>query len=193
MAEKKAEYRSSIRSKKLIRTAFLELIQEKPVSRITVTDIVKRADVNRSTFYAHFPDVHGVIESFEDDTIEKMMAILSEFKYKNFFQNPLPALLRINRYLEDDMDFYKIMIVHENANLFFRKLSTTFIEYMKTDSDIPQSVKESVMFEMRINFFSGGILRMYEQWFLGNLNGELNDISIEVAKIITSSSENFFI
>ena len=48
MAEKK-EYRSAIRSRRLIRAALLELLQEKKFEKITVTDIVKRADINRST------------------------------------------------------------------------------------------------------------------------------------------------
>ena len=62
MAERK-EYRSAIRSRRLIHQAFLELLREKPFEKITVTDIVNRADINRSTFYAHYPDVRGLVEA----------------------------------------------------------------------------------------------------------------------------------
>ncbi|MBO5365138.1 MAG: TetR family transcriptional regulator, partial [Peptococcaceae bacterium] len=47
-------YRNAVRSKTMIRQAFLELLQEKPYEKITVTDIAQRADLNRSTFYAHY-------------------------------------------------------------------------------------------------------------------------------------------
>lgn len=40
----KAEYRSAIRSRKLIKTAFMELAAEKEISKITVKDIADRAD-----------------------------------------------------------------------------------------------------------------------------------------------------
>lgn len=43
----KAEYRSAIRSRKLIKTAFMELAAEKEISKITVKDIADRADINR--------------------------------------------------------------------------------------------------------------------------------------------------
>ncbi|MBR2950520.1 MAG: TetR family transcriptional regulator, partial [Lachnospiraceae bacterium] len=66
MAEKK-ENRSAIRSRRLIREALLELLQEKKFEKITVTDIVKRADINRSTFYAHYPDVMGLLEELMED------------------------------------------------------------------------------------------------------------------------------
>ena len=50
-SKKKAEYRNSIRSKTLIRNALLSLMQEKEFEKITVTDIVSKADINRGTFY----------------------------------------------------------------------------------------------------------------------------------------------
>ena len=51
----KAEYRSSIRSKVLIKNALLSLMREKSFDKITVTDIVDRADINRFvTFVAAY-------------------------------------------------------------------------------------------------------------------------------------------
>lgn len=82
----KKEYRSSVRSKRLIREEFIKLMQEKEFSKISVTDIVNEADLNRSTFYAHYPDVRGVIEEFEDQVIDNMMLVLKDFKYEHFFR-----------------------------------------------------------------------------------------------------------
>lgn len=48
----KAEYKSAIRSRRMIQHALVELLQEKELDKITVTDIVTRADINRGTFYA---------------------------------------------------------------------------------------------------------------------------------------------
>jgi len=191
MSEGRKENRNALRSKRMIREAFLSLIQEKELPKITVTDIINRADINRSTFYAHYPDVYGVIESFEDEAVEKMMLILSDFKYRNFFQNPLPLLLRVNRYLEEDMELCRILMTQNGPSSIFRKMSRAFIDYMQKDSDVPEAIRQSVAFEIRIQFFASGILGLYESWFLGNMQGELNDISMEVAKIIKESSSEF--
>ena len=67
--EKRKEYRSAVRSRRLIRSAFLELLREKAYEKITVTDIVTRADINRSTFYAHYPDVRGLVEEIVGEAI----------------------------------------------------------------------------------------------------------------------------
>ncbi|MCP4416546.1 MAG: TetR family transcriptional regulator [Chloroflexi bacterium] len=48
--------RRAIRSKRLIVEAWRELVLEKEYKKISVSDIVERADIGRATFYAHFED-----------------------------------------------------------------------------------------------------------------------------------------
>jgi AcrR family transcriptional regulator len=42
------------RSKQALKASLLEWMSRKPFESITITDIVKLADVNRSTFYKHY-------------------------------------------------------------------------------------------------------------------------------------------
>jgi AcrR family transcriptional regulator len=49
------------RTKDLLRGALLSLIKEKGYERITVQEIIDRADVGRSTFYAHFRDKEDLL------------------------------------------------------------------------------------------------------------------------------------
>ena len=43
------------RTKKLLRQALTRLMQQKDFQSITVTDVVREANINRGTFYAHYP------------------------------------------------------------------------------------------------------------------------------------------
>ena len=45
------------RTKKLLRQALTRLMQQKDFKSITVTDVVREADINRGTFYAHYRGV----------------------------------------------------------------------------------------------------------------------------------------
>src|SRR4029453_6969780 len=55
------------RTRELLRRALLSLVQEQGYERITVQDILDRADVGRSTFYAHYRDKDDLLLSgFED-------------------------------------------------------------------------------------------------------------------------------
>ncbi|MEU6749536.1 TetR/AcrR family transcriptional regulator [Spirillospora sp. NPDC046719] len=58
MADQPSEDRRARRSRAALRAALLDLITERGLNRIAVSDVTKRADVNRSTFYEHYGDVH---------------------------------------------------------------------------------------------------------------------------------------
>src|SRR5690242_10979296 len=55
------------RTRRALKDALTDLILEKGYERVTVGDVLERADVGRSTFYAHFVD--------KDDLL---MAILAD-------------------------------------------------------------------------------------------------------------------
>lgn len=46
------------RTRQLLEEAFKSLLAERPCDEISVGDITRRAKVNRTTFYAHFTDIH---------------------------------------------------------------------------------------------------------------------------------------
>jgi AcrR family transcriptional regulator len=50
------------RTRHLIEQAFMEVIVEKGFQTASVQDITERAGVNRSTFYAHFPDKYALLD-----------------------------------------------------------------------------------------------------------------------------------
>ena len=52
-----------------IRGSLLSLMQQKPFSRITVTEICRASEINRGTFYLHYYDLDDVL----DDLIEEMI------------------------------------------------------------------------------------------------------------------------
>lgn len=188
----KAEYRSAIRSRKMIREAFLELLKEKNVSKITVSGIVSKADLNRSTFYAHYTDVRAITEEIENEVIDKMFEILKKFEFKNFFNDPTSLLLEVSRFLESNQDTYKILLKLNEAETFLKKLKNVFIKYMISDTDIIEHLKNSKMVNLRISYFAGGIINMYQDWFNGNLNCSLNDIALEVGNLLSLEADELF-
>lgn len=50
------------RTKKAISDAFWQLLEENPYNKITVQSIVDHCQVNRKTFYYHFPDIPALTE-----------------------------------------------------------------------------------------------------------------------------------
>lgn len=181
--EEKKQNRNALRSKALIRKAFLELIKTKPVSDISVTDIVRLADLNRATFYAHYSCVRAIGDEIEDEIVKKMESILAEFRFDDFFANPTPILLQVSKFLAEDVEYFRTLISVSEANQFMEKLGYILVDYMKKDTTIPPEVKSMKSFPLRICYFAGGICNTYLQWFKGKLDCSIYDIPLEIARM----------
>ena len=54
----------------VLKQALLSLMLERPITRITVTEICERAEVNRATFYAHYADPYDLVARIEKELFE---------------------------------------------------------------------------------------------------------------------------
>ncbi|GCE07490.1 TetR/AcrR family transcriptional regulator [Dictyobacter aurantiacus] len=71
MKQQKADRRSQ-RTYRLVNSAFAELLVEKPYEEILVQDILDRADIGRTTFYAHYFDKEDVLNSIVEQELEML-------------------------------------------------------------------------------------------------------------------------
>jgi AcrR family transcriptional regulator len=181
----KAEYRSSLRSKRLIREAFLELLGEKEKSKITVTDIVTRADINRRTFYAHYQDVRALIEMLEDETIANIDEALSEVGASYFLQNPLPLITNLTKYVGENLDYFRMLICGDDAEPFTRKLKELFIRKLRNKDGVPDSIKSGVEFEVFTHFIAGGLVNVLQMWLRVDTGYSLAEYSNALANLVT--------
>ena len=73
----KKEYRNSARTKKMIRSAFVDLIGEKKViASISVAELAERADIAKSTFYNHYDDIYAVADEILKELLDSLDMII---------------------------------------------------------------------------------------------------------------------
>lgn len=61
-----------------IRRAFLDLRAAKPLERITVRELVERAEVGKATFYLHYRSVYDLSESLQRQAIDEIVGAIQE-------------------------------------------------------------------------------------------------------------------
>lgn len=190
MAQKK-EYRSAVRSRKMIQRAFQELLKEKPFEKITVTDIVGRADINRSTFYAHYSDVRGLVEAIMEDVVQKSIALVADMNVYDIFSDP-SAMLR--GLMDIGMEHYELYRLLSESDFALRQveiIKTAILEKAVTEINVPEDIRRSNRYKVQINFFIGGILNTYQQWMQGNLDCPHAEIMEYIAELIKSMATQY--
>ena len=156
--------RSSIKTRALIKSTFAEMLSEKKeINKITVTELVKRADINRGTFYSHYDDVYGVAEDYENELIDK------------FFDDArLIGSQDIDSFTDSFFDYIKKnnenyrLLCSSNDFLFAAKKLTTiasskFLEICFKD----KNVINSEHIELEIKVFIDGLVCEYVKYCRG--------------------------
>jgi len=189
----KAEYRSAVRSRKLIRQAYVELIKQKDIDHITIKDIVTRADINRGTFYAHYSSVGAVSEQIENEIIAALFQFLDEFKDKDtrLIENPLPFVTNIARFIENDLEFYRLLINSQRAAPFFNKFKALFIDKIMSDEKKMSAIKNKNQFLVCVNLYASGFAGLYQDWFNNRIKMSLNDLTVNFSEIIKNGFKPF--
>ena len=103
-AQVKKEDRRVRRTKKLLTQALTELMQQKQVKEITVTELTDLADMNRGTFYLYYKDIFDMLEHIEDSMFQALNEILERHKKENVVQKTEPILRDILGFIEENQD-----------------------------------------------------------------------------------------
>ena len=91
-------------SQEKIEKAFLELLQTKELSAITVSEIIKKTKLNRSTFYANYADIYELADSIRD-RLENNLSELYKSEIATGFDSH--DYLKLFQHIRDHQIFYK--------------------------------------------------------------------------------------
>lgn len=67
------------RTKKALRESLFKLLKEKNINQITVTQLTKLADINRSTFYIYYTDIFDMLDKIQDEIYQAFVLNLARF------------------------------------------------------------------------------------------------------------------
>lgn len=81
-----------IKTKNAIFEAFKQLVQEKDMSDITISELTQKANITRSTFYMYYNTVGDVRTDIENTIMARIDRIMSETDIRNSIRNPYPLL-----------------------------------------------------------------------------------------------------
>lgn len=192
----KAEYRSSIRSKNLIKKALAKLIHEKDFSKITVSDIIREADISRGTFYAHYSDINSVIEQIECEEVQNLMDFVDKFKIENVIDGTHFFLEKICEYLYRDMEYYRMLANSNIINNFIGRLVNIYYDSLMAALTVNDSPEEKSKANTYLLYVTSGVKASVTAWLNGDISGTpekfaktLGDL-VEYSKLYHSEKMN---
>lgn len=180
--EKKTD-RRVIKTKHAIFKAFVELLNEKDVNQITITDIAKKANINRKTFYNYYSDVYEVMEEIENLTVEAFINNMGTVEFTNMADFLTEIFIKFTETVNKDLEFFNLLFKTNNRSFLIVKIVEALKEYVQkrieesNELDIPR-------FEVVSNFYLSGVLSVYMNWFMNNYDQSIEEISALLTELV---------
>lgn len=183
--EQKRRNKNALRSRRLIIDAYIKLLETYSANKITVTKIVEVADLNRSTFYAHFTNPSDVFAAIEEDLMNQFMTLLDQVQLEHILEQPLPLVTEIANFVNSNRELYVKLINNNRESTFLEKLKELFIEQMMSDKETLRRFSDRKTLDINLRFLAGGYIEILRDWFMGNQDLQIDELSEIISKIIT--------
>lgn len=156
-----------IKTRRLIRDSFVELLNIKGFSGITINNIADVAMINRSTFYLHYTDKYDLLQQIMEEAIQNILQLVApeahiidgKLEYDSFVQN-ISSILKT---VESDAMLYKIILNDKEMSGISKKFENALIE--KLDICFPEYIliSRDLFLEMITSLYMSAI-----KWWLNN-------------------------
>lgn len=188
---KEKEDRRTLYSKKMIRESLYELMKEKPINKISVTEICARADVNRSTFYAYYTDIYDLNQKIIKEFFSLQKKVIKHIKDSIKVKTALDAFTYEDFY---EISYYYIKTVAENTDLYkfiFNQNTNTSVHasFGKVTYHTIRDVLNPIIDESRAEelkqaytFVAGGTTALIMKWIEAGCDTPIEKISSNLAK-----------
>lgn len=131
---------------------FVQLVQTKEINQISVTEICKKANINRSTFYANYLDVYDLADKITEQ-IENEVALLYQDEREK--KNNTNDYLKLFYHIKENQIFYKTYFkLNRDKHFIIKEYDTNLSKIMYNDQHI----------DYHIEFFMAGLNVMIKKW-----------------------------
>jgi len=169
-------------TKMVLKESFLNLLEKKDISRITVKEICEDADINRATFYTHYTDVYDLQKKIEDEFLDNVEVYLSQLDKKGKNVNDLILAEKIFDYIKDNAKLCKLLL-SERGDISFQKKIMTIV-YDKIISELTDNNKLSKEdAEYIYSFTITGCVGIVQKWLNDNMKKSSRFMAETVIKL----------
>ncbi len=160
-------------SKLLFRNTLMDLLKQKgDIHKISVRELCEKAELNRSTFYAHYNEPKDLLEELENE----LLTSTEEHLKKIGAENDVGAhkyILSFLKYIKDnDKPFRTLLIDSADANFRSKFMQQSMIQFIENLEIILSKDAEQYIYSYILNGSTGIII----QWIRSDYSIDENTI-----------------
>lgn len=145
-------------TKKVLREGLFDLLKEKELSQISITELCKLADVNRNSFYRHYTIPLDILLELEEEVFEKLSSVLRKS------DNMDEVILLSCKMLEDDKEMSKLVFTKADGSGILARTLINVRNHFPVENQIEFTPETEPFVEMVYQFGEKGSIAVIKNW-----------------------------
>ena len=177
--------RRQIKTKKAIIAAFITLLQEKNISKISITELARLADIDRKTFYLHYDSVSDLYNDLGNMLVTLIKDEIVQLSLSN--GSTYSLFLAINEIISEKLDLFKTIAKNNDFTDFMFMIKDVLSDelislYGKANGSSDERLK------LTAEFVASGTISMYLRWLRGESGITMDELALLAAEMITGGA-----
>lgn len=153
-----------LHTKESIKTALMQLMLEKDLAKITISQITEKASVNRTTFYLHYEKISEIVDEIEEEFAQEISQSMEEFNLSDVFGSIYSIFSKLSSALASS-DLRRAYIVYSSDSLnVTERLKTVIVEKALSAIINAYPTADVSALTYPLTFIAGGIIDCYIKW-----------------------------
>lgn len=171
-------------TKALLKDALVQLLKERHISKVSIKSLCERADINRSTFYAHYTDQFDLLRQVQDEVKDNLKSFLEQYVNDRM---PITeqSLKGILEYARANSDLFTVML-GENCDQAFQKDLMELVELVPFQYETQERKKEYIL-----SFAITGCISILHKWLKEGTVEPPEEMAALVLKVIYNGLLSF--
>jgi AcrR family transcriptional regulator len=159
-----------VRTRQMLRDAFMSLIAERGFEGVTIQDITERATLNRATFYLHYRDKYELLTDLFETLIADITPLPTDGTLLQSPYDVVPGVARVFEHFADHADFYRSLLGSQGVLAFTIRIRDYIADVGRKWLDVPGPGSDSMVHkEIAINYLASAYLGVITWWLEHNM------------------------
>lgn len=176
-------------TKMVLRESLLELMKDKPISKITSAELCRSADINRNTFYTHYSSPEDLLSNIEEELYGEIKdAIEHSLKFDS-----IPSLiLEICQSIQKNVALCRILFSEYGDTLFLRRIMDIARDKSIREWKKALAVDDPAQMERLYTYFANGCVAAIQSWVQDGARESPQEIASFIDKVSNRGLRAFF-
>lgn len=162
-------------TKRLLKEALLDLIKQKDLDKISVTELCRHAGINRATFYRHYQIPRDVLMEIQTDLYKE---IVTGFSLPKTTDDLKPVFLHFCHYIEENSSLVQVLLFNNSETTFALFLNEIIEDIWQDLTEREESLalsREEI--QLMLWYVSGGSYFLLRRWLQGNIRKNADEMA----------------